>query len=630
MVLNLFRPPGDGEKLMDCKLGDICDAVSLEYEEFFCCAGTFTLELPTTSVFLDKIQPNVLIYSREDDMCWIIKNIKDDMNTVTVTGYDLNGLLLDRLTMAAENPEAGTEGKDAISGSTESCVKHYVEYNLISSVVTERNIPRLACAEDSGRGITADSYLASYASVDDVVRTMCEGAKLGYRIRLNITDSATEPLFIFDVIEQTDRTADQNERNRVVFSVGRQNINGMEREVGITAERNAIWCVTGGIDGFVYDGDAPASWDRREEYVSLSVTDPYNEDYINAAVKKERADKFAETDSLTADAGDPLEYRVRYDLGDIVTVYDRDKKLQLNTPISAVKVERSATEYTVKLTFGESKPKLLDSYAKRNQLVSRSQRDFPAVNIEHTAALTTYSQPTDDTAICNGITYTVEKDSATGLITRITDDLGGELAPELSATLTDVTSANTLLWAVAMARGLRSQAAELPIFNYGDVSGFNTAYSDYYYKTVDGALHNSMGDGSPDESTLTQDAITLKYLFYNNLYYHKWFVLATPIRNNYRKLRVTAQVDGKVASWNVAHFYVGRSFDPTNMTGHFGGVDDVQADYYFTNYGDASKPQSVAKTTVELDISGCIGDDIYIGFHHCCNDFILYSIALIK
>ncbi|MBE6902629.1 MAG: hypothetical protein E7478_09150, partial [Ruminococcaceae bacterium] len=312
MVLNLFRPPGDGEKLMDCKLGDICDAVSLEYEEFFCGVGTFTLELPTTSVFLDKIQPNTLIYSREDDACWIVKNIKDDMQTVTITGYDLNGLLLDRLTMAAENPEAGTEGKDAVSGTTEACVKHYVEYNLISSVVAERNIPRLSCADDVGRGIVDDSYLATYATVDDVVRTMCEGAKLGYRISLNANDSATEPLFIFDVIEQTYRTADQSERDRMVFSVGRKNINGMQRELGITAEKNAIWCVTGGIDGFVYDaGEIPASWDRREEYLSLSITNPYKVEEINAAVQKERADKFAETDSLTADAGNPLDYRVR-------------------------------------------------------------------------------------------------------------------------------------------------------------------------------------------------------------------------------------------------------------------------------------------------------------------------------
>ncbi len=98
MVLQLFSPPGDGVTLQSCKLGEICDAVSFEFEKFFCGAGMFTLEIPANSSCADKIEVNTLIYSREDDMCFIVKNLKKTENTLKITGYDLNGMLLDRLT----------------------------------------------------------------------------------------------------------------------------------------------------------------------------------------------------------------------------------------------------------------------------------------------------------------------------------------------------------------------------------------------------------------------------------------------------------------------------------------------------------------------------------------------------
>lgn len=433
MVLQIFRPPGNNELLQDCKLGDINDAISLEYEKFFCGVGTFTLELSPASPFAGVIGVNSLIYYREDDICWVVKNIKTTAEKVTVTGYDLNGLLLDRLTLPTEGVEAGTEGKDAVSGSTEFCVKHFVEYNLISSPMPERNVARLIAAENLDRGIAADSYLASKECLEDVVRTMCGGAGMGYRIRLDLTQSTTEPLLIFDVLEQCDRSADQDKRNRVIFSEGMRNVGGIERELGVTAEKNALWCEVGGLDGFVNSGEnVPAGWARREEYVSLSVTDPYNQEFVDEAAQKEMSDKFASTDSLTVEAGNPLDYGVVYDVGDIVTVYDREKSIQLNSVISAVTVKRTAAEHTVKLTLGESKPKLLDGYAKKTDLLAKNQRDYPAAHTDasYTQAIFFKTGGFDLTfADKNGVTavntFTVTNDSS-GRINKITNETAGK------------------------------------------------------------------------------------------------------------------------------------------------------------------------------------------------------------
>ncbi len=68
--------------------------------------------------------------------------------------------------------------------------------------------------------------------------------------------------------------------------------------------------------------------------------------------------------------------------------------------------------------------------------------------------LTSYQYLTDNSVKCNGVTYTVEKDADTGLISRISDSNGNSLKPEIPSGITDVALHNAIFWAVAMARGL--------------------------------------------------------------------------------------------------------------------------------------------------------------------------------
>lgn len=68
--------------------------------------------------------------------------------------------------------------------------------------------------------------------------------------------------------------------------------------------------------------------------------------------------------------------------------------------------------------------------------------------------LTEYEYLTDLSAKYNGVTYTAEKDSATGLISRISDDRGNEFEPTISSGITDVAMHNAAFLAVAMLSGL--------------------------------------------------------------------------------------------------------------------------------------------------------------------------------
>lgn len=499
MVISIFTPPEQDKEWSACKTGDICDCLTFEYEKFFNGAGTFTAEIPVNSRFREKVLVNSILVTSDGDAL-IVKNIQTTLDKVKITGYDLNGLLLDRVTMPTDN-----DGTDPVSGTTEYCVKHYVSFNLEACEKDiNRNLPRFGVAENLDRGIADDHNMPRVQNVHDVVTEMCGAAKLGWRVELKENGGTSSPVFVFDVAEQVDRSVNQSERNRVIFSVQQHNVSSMTREVGVTAAKNALYLdIDGTIVGYP-SGDTEGrtvavGYDRREEYCSLSG-DSLSEDVYSVEAEQNMADRMAETDSLTIEAGNPLDYRKRYDVGTVVTVYDRNRSLQLDSVISAVTVRRSGNEYSVKLTLGESKPKVLDQYVRKGEATSTAVRNSKAPVV----GLTEYKYLTDLSVKFNGTTYTAEKDGATGLISRISDDAGNEFEPTISSGITDVSMHNAAFLAVAMLSGL-GESTIMPV-----TAGL-VGYFDYKRQCAPALWTNRLGgDNIPITGSAAVNAECLK------------------------------------------------------------------------------------------------------------------------
>ena len=381
MTIGIYDAP-DGERgWSGLKLGDLCDALEFEYEKQFCGAGTFTLVIPRNSTFADKIYVGCFLIKRAEGAAdeyegFVVKNILRENDTIKITGYDLNGLLLDRITLYPEGEE-----KDIQSGFTESIVKHYVEFNCTASSDEERNFPSLGIAEDKHRGIPDDAASPRLQCLADVIADILGAQNMGYRIYPFMNGG--RDLLFFEVYEAVDRTQNQSENSRVVLSFGRGNIAEMKREEGVTADKNTFYCEID--DGAVQryykktdeetesDGENAANvgYDRREEYLKLGCE--LGELVVYA--EHEIADRYRETDSLTITAGNPLDFGSVYNVGDIVTVYDRERRLQLDSVISAAEIKRTGTEYSVKIILGESKPKVLDNYQKKNSATATAVRN---------------------------------------------------------------------------------------------------------------------------------------------------------------------------------------------------------------------------------------------------------------
>ena len=476
MVISIFKLPEDGKTWAEQKTGDICDCISLEYEKFFNGVGTFTAELPVSTRFRDKLEVNSVLMLDSGDAL-IVKNIKTTLDKITLTGYDLNGLLCDRLTLTDKE-----DGYDTQAGASETIIKHFVSANLVSCELDpNRNLPRFGIAEDKGRGLPSDNAMPRLQNVQELVTEICGAAKLGWRISVDGSAGNDKPIFVFDVAEQVDRSVNQSERNRVIFSAQMHNVSTMTREVGVTAAKNALFL---DIDGTVVQYPKAADegaevkravavgYGRREEYCSLT-TDSLEEADYTAEAEQNMSDRMNETDSLIIDAGNPLDYGRLYDVGTIVTAYDRNRNVQLDSVISAAAIRRSGSEYSVKLTLGESKPKLLDGYQKKNEATQKTVRNESGKNVSAAGVLTEYQYLTDASVKFNGTTYTIEKDADTGLISKISDSYNHEFKPSISPGITDVALHNAVFWALAMCRGL----GEIPQKTLFDGTGGAWSYS---------------------------------------------------------------------------------------------------------------------------------------------------------
>lgn len=81
-------------------------------------------------------------------------------------------------------------------------------------------------------------------------------------------------------------------------------------------------------------------------------------------------------------------------------------------------------------------------------------KEYTSSDTANIFALADYEYLTDTSVKYNGVTYTVEKDGTTGLISRISDDAGNEFDPIVNSGVNDVVMHNAAFLAVAMLSGL--------------------------------------------------------------------------------------------------------------------------------------------------------------------------------
>ncbi len=315
-------------------------------------------------------------------------------------------------------------------------------------------------------------------------------------------------------------------------------------------------------------------------------------------------------------------------IGDRISVVDEEENVTVTGNISKIVVRGNCSMEITCGGFGNIGS--VSNYKPTSQSqTAMAKTEAKIMGMATNPNLTEYEYLTDLSVKYNGITYTVEKDTETGLISRISDSSGKEFSPKINGNITDTAMHNAVFWAVAMHSGF-GQVAEKPLYtgenNAAKFSGGLTGFqimadakqnksgvylSAYSSGIVAIRLEKAYGPNIADDNYT--DAVVIRSNEQINLTgYSKMRIMAVAFRN---KSRLTGKVYFLAGEPPAAHPNCNYNFSNWQ---HVGNCDIVATDYY-------NAPGS--PKTYDIDISTLSGNQyLNFGVYHSneVNEFSVY------
>jgi len=303
-----------------------------------------------------------------DETYWgIIKSVEKDTNeesnNIIVRGYCLKALTSSRVTYPPGftfEQIGGTAGYDAVTGSTEHCMKHYITRNFFSEDSPSRMIPGFMVADNKDRGTPDDRYMTRFEPLSGVLEALGKDAGLGYKI----TPDLISGQIVFDCVEGVDRSALQSDRPRMVFDVAMKNIKNMNYLKNDIHMKNVFYASLSGSEFMdeVYTAtvtrgdDLPAGLDRWEQHFDISASHPVPgaelDELKRLTLARSETYQTVKTFKAQALQKDTMRYGINYNLGDIVTVKDRDWGISMHPRLTEMHLESKDDGEIYTATFG--------------------------------------------------------------------------------------------------------------------------------------------------------------------------------------------------------------------------------------------------------------------------------------
>lgn len=292
-----------------------------------------------------------IIVDREGEIVFsgVVKAIEKDMNASQfiarcwkVSGVDDLGLLANRI--AVPNPvnfNFSTSAYDTRTGTAESVILQYVDYNCGANAIVKRRFPKFTVATSSGIGMTVTGN-ARFYNLLDFIYNLAQLGEVGYQVNY---DPALDKL-VFSVYETQDRSAE------VKYSVDFGNLESFRYNEDAPKGNSIITLGQGEGMARAYivadDTNSIDAWglvevvkDQRNEPDSAKLIK-----WANSVLKenKESLGYSFQTIDLP-DIG--FRYGVDYFLGDSITV--ADEGIALTEKVTELKIDMD-TNFTGKIT----------------------------------------------------------------------------------------------------------------------------------------------------------------------------------------------------------------------------------------------------------------------------------------
>ena len=313
---------------------------------------------------------NILILGANIEEPFIIKHrqIKLDQDgkkseVWSIKAPSLKSILEQRITV----PPDGLS-YDRINSDAETVIKHYTTNNVITPADSNRIMPLVEVDTNQNRG-TSIEWRSRYKNLANELNDISFATGINWNISLDIQNQK----FVLDVREGKDLTASQSVNPPVIISPEFASVKELEYLESMLDFKNYAYIAGQGVgaDRRVISQGTATGLERYEVFVDArdvaEVDDnenPRPEGEIIAELEARGQRNLEEFEQETYLNGQilmksPFEYRKDYNLGDIVTLQNKDWGVTLDARITKIKESYDANGMNIEAVFGNDQPDLI-------------------------------------------------------------------------------------------------------------------------------------------------------------------------------------------------------------------------------------------------------------------------------
>lgn len=267
---------------------------------------------------------------------------------LTIKGYALGTILHQRITI----PPVG-ESHDIQEGNAETVMKHYVQRNCKD--IPGMEFPFLEISNDQEQGKII-KWQSRYKNLCDELEQISTLTGLGWHIYPDFNSRK----WIFDIYNGRNFTAGQNVNQPVIFSPEFDNIKGQEYIDSLINFGNYA-IVAGQDEGadreVVMLGSDATGLDRHVIFVDARDVQDVDDLPARGETKLAEHQRVVSFQAEVLTQG-PFQYGVDWDVGDIVTIQNKDWNLTMDTRIIEVTEIYEPGGFRLNVVFGNSLPTL--------------------------------------------------------------------------------------------------------------------------------------------------------------------------------------------------------------------------------------------------------------------------------
>lgn len=329
--------------------------------------GAFELYLGFEDKLINLFQEDSIIHKVDDDEAGVIEyiNLKKDVlgkEILVVKGRFITSILDRRIIWETEN----------ITDTYEKAMRILVDKNSVNTTDINRKFPNLQLGSLNNFTETI-AYQVSYENLLSEIEKLSATSNIGFRIRFDNRNK----ILIFETYKGLDRTEGQSVNSRCIFSRKFNNILEQEytkykkdyKNVNLVAgcgegtARKFITVGQGiGIDRYELFTDARDLSDKKtvnDQEVAIPETE-YLQLLNQRGFEKLEDHKNIEIFDSKINTKSNLDYKVHYNLGDIITVIDKKWNVTVDTRITEIEETWDDKGLSLNIAFGDNIPNLID------------------------------------------------------------------------------------------------------------------------------------------------------------------------------------------------------------------------------------------------------------------------------